>query len=202
MHEYRHSHLFTCLKDREEPGFAKIDAFHMRAYLNADKADTLAPLQFLDREFDILHGQRAKSDEALRVGLNDARDVVVQEFGKIQRVLGFGPVTEHHGHGTEHLHLHPVRVTFSHTHNRVPAVGLHFAEELVVHHHPCAARLVMVQMNESTVTEPPPEIRDVRRQDVRVYIDREQLHRIDQMKRLSASITWSHFEHVRNFSSP
>jgi hypothetical protein len=57
----------------------------------------------------------------------------------------------------------------------VPNIGFHLAEELVVHHHSRAARLVVVQMDEAAVAEFPAEIRNVLRKDVRVDVDGEQL---------------------------
>ena len=44
-------------------------------------------------------------------------------------------------------------VAFLHAHIRVPAVVLDFPEELIIFHHPCAAGLVMLQMDEPAIAE-------------------------------------------------
>ena len=62
-------------------------------------------------------------------------------------------------------------VAVCNTHSRVPAVGLYLAKELVVFHHTCTARLVMLKAYEAAITKLLTPARQVLRYDMRMYVD-------------------------------
>ena len=61
-------------------------------------------------------------------------------------------------------------IALLHTHCGVPAVVLYLSEEFIVFHHPCTARLVMLQMYEATITELLTPARQVLRDDMGMNI--------------------------------
>ena len=200
MHEHAQAKLLAGLEHGQQARFAEVHALHVRADLDPREPDALDAFQFAHGELGILHGHGAKAHEAFRVGVHDAGDMVVEELRELKGVLRARPVAEHDRHRAQHLHVHAVLVAFRQARGRVPAIGLHLAEELVVHHHPRAAGPVMVQVDEATIAETPPEVRDGLGQDVRVYVDREEPHA--HTNRGSVSITCPQRLQVRRSSLP
>lgn len=101
---------------------------------------------------------------------DDASDVVVEELTQCVGVMGLSPIGEHHRHRAQDLHMDALSITFLNARLRVPAVASHLSEEAVIHHHPSTTRFMMIQMDESPVSESGLEIRDILRKDVRVDI--------------------------------
>ena len=113
----------------------------------------------------------SKADETLRIALHDIRDVIVQEHGKVERVLRLRPITEHDRNGRQHLHADLVMGALAHADFGIPAVVLDLAEEFSVDHHPGATGLMMLQRNEAAITELFAKVGEFRRQDMRVDVN-------------------------------
>ena len=204
MHEHAHAQLFTCLEDLEEPRLPQVHTVDVRSDLDADKPDLFAPFKLPDGQIGVLHRDGAQADEALRIPIYYARDVIIEEFRQVPSILRPCPVAEHHRNGGEHLHMHVMMIALLHAHLGIPNVAADLAKELTILHHARAAGLVMVQMDESPVTILRTEVGNVLRQDVRMYIDREQFsHEDPSCESFSTSSYESriHFHHIPAFTA-
>jgi hypothetical protein len=85
--------------------------------------------------------------------MNNLKNMIVQKTMDFQGVLGFRPIVEHHRNGAQYLNLYTVMIAFVDARFGAPAIVLNLTEELIVNHHPCAARAMMIQANESAVPE-------------------------------------------------
>ncbi len=115
--------------------------------------------QLARRQIGILHRNRRQARESLRMIAHDFGDVIVQPPGKIERVRRLRPIAEHHRHGREHLHGNAVAITLLDATLRIPDVVGDLAKDAVALHHPRAARLIMIEPNESAVAVLRVEIR-------------------------------------------
>ena len=129
---------------------------------------TDATFQLASREIRILHWDRRQSRKSLWMIANDFGDVIVQLARKVERVGRFRPIAKHHRNGREHLHRNSVTITVLDATLRVPNIIGDLAKDAVADHHPCAARLVMVEPNESAVAVFRVEVRPIARENVRV----------------------------------
>ena len=73
--------------------------------------------------------------------------MVVEKARSVIGIFCFRPVVEQHRNSAEHLHTHPMFIALVHSHFGVPTVIFYLAKKFIVNHHPCAAVLVMIQMN-------------------------------------------------------
>ena len=96
--------------------------------------------------------------------------MIIEKLRHIQTVLRLRPIAEQYRYRGKHLHIDMMMVAFLHAHSRVPAVVLYLSEELVILHHPRAAWLVMLQMDEAPIAELLAPARQVLRDDVCMYI--------------------------------
>ena len=71
--------------------------------------------------------------------------MVVEKTGKVEPVIGSGPVAEHDRHCREHLQVNAVAVAVGQAYLRVPAVSLDLAEDLAVvpQHSRLAVRMML-----------------------------------------------------------
>ena len=172
MNEDRRAQIPGRRQHFENLGMVQVHAVDVGADLDPGQAQLLhTALQFPRREFRRLHRHGAQADEAPGVVRHDAGDVVVEESREIQGVLGPGPVAEHDGHGRDDLDVDPVVVALVQAALRVPAVGLHFPEELAVQQHVAAARAVFFHSDPASVPVTALQIRPAWRQDVGVNVD-------------------------------
>jgi hypothetical protein len=118
-------------EDIEELRLAEVPAVDVGADLHAGEAKlSHAAFQLLDRELRGVHGDRAKPGESHRMGAADRGDMVVEPAGKLERVLGPGPVAEHDGDSAEDLDAAAEEaVHLGDADGGIPAVGLDPAEE-------------------------------------------------------------------------
>jgi hypothetical protein len=80
-------------------------------------------------------------------------NVIVQKLGNLQTVLGLGPIAKHHWNGADHLHIYVVMPAFFQSLFGVPTVAFDFAEKGIVHHHPCATGLVVLELYELSIAK-------------------------------------------------
>gem|GEM_PF-5853534 len=151
--------------------------FDVRTDLDAPQAQLAhAPLELADRQVRVLHRHGPQPDESARVLLVDTRDVVVEETGQVQRVLGLGPVREHHRHGRQDLDLHARSVHVAQTGRRVVAARLDRAEVLVLDKQLGPARAPALARDRIKAHEPPVaillgQVGPAGREDVGVDVD-------------------------------
>src|SRR6266566_3970493 len=132
---------------------------------------TNAALQFARREIGILQRDRPQARESLRVISDDSSDVIIQPARKIERVGWLRPIAEHHRHGRKHLHRNSRVVALLDATFGIPHIVGDLAKNALADHHPRAARLVVIQPNESAVAVFRVEVRPVAWEDVRMEVD-------------------------------
>ena len=97
--------------------------------------------------------------------------MIVEKAGGIPGILRVGPIVKKHRDGRQHLHLHPLPVAVVDALFGAPAVGLHFAEELVVYHHACAAVLMVVELDEPAIAKTLRPMGEFLRYDMGMNVD-------------------------------
>src|SRR5207249_8446561 len=110
-------------------------------------------------------------NESLRVAADYIGDVIIQPSRKIERIVGFRPITEHHRHGREHLHGNFVAIHFFNPLFWVPNVVCDFAKDAVTDHHSRATWFVVIEPDESWVAVFGVEIGPIPRKNVGVEVD-------------------------------
>ena len=132
---------------------------------------TNATFQFAGRQIRILHGDGRQSREPLWMIADDFGDVIVQPARKVERVGWLRPITEHDRDGRKHLQRNSVAVALLDATLGIPHIVGDLAKDAVAHHHPRAARFVVLEPDEAAVAVFRVEIGPIARQDVRVQID-------------------------------
>ena len=97
MNEDRSAKFGRRFKDRKHRRIIKVDAVDMGANLDSSQAKLLhATFHLLNRQPRQLHGNRAKACKALREGVTDLGDVIVEAHRQIKRIareLSLSPST-------------------------------------------------------------------------------------------------------------
>ena len=130
-----------------------------------------ATFQFLSSQIRVLKRDRRQTSEAFRMFAHYIRDVIVQPPRKIERVVWFRPVTEHHRHGREGLHRNAAAIHFLDPPFRFPNVVFDFPKEAITNHHARAAFIAVLEPNESRITKLFVQVRPGARQNVGVDVD-------------------------------
>src|SRR6266496_1363340 len=130
-----------------------------------------ATLQFARGKIDILQGNCPEPCEVFRISANNLRDVIIQHSRKIERVLRFGPVAEHHRHSREDLHRNPGAIHVFQAAFGIPNVVGDLTEHTLANHHARAAFVTVLQSDESRITVLFVQVRPVTRQNVSMEVD-------------------------------
>ena len=161
-------------EDRKQIGVVEAPAVDVRSDLDALELEIAhAALELVDRKVGLLHRERAQPGEPVGVRRDHGGDVVVEERGQVERVLGLGPVVEHHRNRRQHLDVDPGRRAVFEAPPCVPTVVLDLAEQGPVQDHPRATGGVVIELDEPRRAVTLGQIRKVFRKDVRVEIDLE-----------------------------
>jgi len=164
--------LFGGLPEGREGGIAEVFIVDIRAYLNAGHFELFdAALHFFYGCVYVLHGYGADACETGGVMVYALGNVIIEEAGGFEGMLGLCKIIEEHGDGREDLHADFGHVHFLCANVGIPAVFFYFAEYFVALDHTGAAGLVMLKPDELTITEFLKPVRDVLWHYVGVDVD-------------------------------
>lgn len=101
-------------------------------------------------------------------------NVLIDDAGDLERILGLCPVAEHDGDGREDLNIDLCAVEVVKPRGVVPAVAVDVPEMLAVEHHGGLAGVIaMLERDPPRVAELLLQVRPLAREDVRVEVNLE-----------------------------